>query len=73
MRDEAGRNGHLKDNFAIGGGALDGDECTTGADVDSGAEFEHGTAIGIGSVYKNGKCDWEPLPASGLALGFAHD
>ena len=73
MGDETGRNGHFDGDFFVGGNALYGNERASGTDVDGGAKFEQGSAFGISAVYKNGKCDRQSLPATGLVLGFAHD
>ena len=72
VRDESRRNGHFEDDLFIFGYAFDGDQRSAGAYINGGAEFKDGTALGVGSVYKNGKGNWQPWPASSPVFGFAH-
>jgi len=72
VRNEAGWHGHFDDDVFVAGDAFYGDEGPARANIDRGAEFKNRAAVGCSSVYKNGKSDRQPLPASSLIFWFAH-
>jgi hypothetical protein len=72
MGDESGRDWHLENDVLVAGNPLYGNQNASGADVHRGPKLEHSSPLGVGAVYENWKCDWEPLPPAGLALGFTH-
>jgi hypothetical protein len=73
MSCETGWNGHLDDNVLVTRNPLHGNEGATGTDIHGGTEFKHGPAFVVSAMDENWKCDWEPLPPAGLALGFTHE
>lgn len=72
VRNESRRNGHFENDVLVFWRAFHGNQCSAGAYINCSTEFKYRTALGIGPVYKNGKSNRQPRPASRPVFGFTH-
>ena len=72
-RGKARWHGHFEHDIFPARNTFHGDKHASGADVQCGAEFKDGFSFLVCAVDKNGKCQRQSLPTSGLVLGGMHE